>query len=304
MPSHDTCCHEIKNTRHITLLTTNLLIICSPTTPHNIIISYTTLVPPVKCTQDSLYNCIMLPSSVQACTNIWNLLRTKASQGCTKTTQGHPKLSGTADNDGQWQGPRRMQLKLWCFATWHPLVLNLDGWRFGGFRRFGWVGGEFRRFGWVGGEFRRDNLCWCYTLSHPETRRVLSDCTMGFGLRRVPLFRSLCSIHHHVYSIYSSIPKLCPPPCFMCPNFTLFHVSVLLTFLFPLFYFPIPKPQPWDMPNSHYPDMSSFNTYVPNLMYVPQSEINIDCPSNSLSKLPNSHLKFEDSRHLVAQHIQ
>ena len=30
--------------------------------------------------------------------------------------------------------------------------------------------------------------------------------------------------------------------------------------------------------------------YVPNLMYVLQSEINIDCPSNSLSEPPNSHL--------------
>ena len=38
-------------------------------------------------------------------------------------------------------------------------------------------------------------------------------------------------------------------------------------------------------------------------MYVPQSEVNIDCPSNSSSEPLNPHLKFKDARCLVVQHI-
>ena len=40
------------------------------------------------------------------------LLSTETSQGCTKTLQGNPKLSGTADNNGQQQGSMRTWLKL------------------------------------------------------------------------------------------------------------------------------------------------------------------------------------------------
>ena len=66
------------------------------------------------------------------CTEDGVLLRTKMSRGHTKTLQGNPKLSGTTDDDSRQQGSMRMWLKLWCFATWCSLVLNLD-WR--GFRR-------------------------------------------------------------------------------------------------------------------------------------------------------------------------
>ena len=62
----------------------------------------------------------------------FQLLKTETSRGRTKTLQGNPKLSGTAEDDRRWQGSTRTQLKLWCFATRCSLVLNLDGW---GFRR-------------------------------------------------------------------------------------------------------------------------------------------------------------------------
>ena len=79
----------------------------------------------------------------------WGYVINWSSRGHTETLQGHLKLSGSADDDGWRQGLTRTQLKLWCFATWCSLVLNLDGWRFG---RFG-------RFGWDREEFRRDTLC-------------------------------------------------------------------------------------------------------------------------------------------------
>ena len=83
----------------------------------------------------------------------WNMgnqpVKDRSSRGHTETLQGNLRLSGTANDDSRRQGLTRTWLKLWCFATWRSLVLNLDGWRF---RRFG-------RFGIDRGEFRRDNLC-------------------------------------------------------------------------------------------------------------------------------------------------
>ena len=137
-------------------------------------------------------------------------------------------------------------------------------------------------------------------LLHPKSSRdsaSLSDRAMGCRTLASPVIHS---IHHHNYSVYSSIPESRSPSRFMFLNFALFHVSILLRILVPLVLFLFPKPRPWYMPDFCYPDMILFNTYIPNLMYVPQSEINIDCPSNSSSV---SRPKFEDSRHLVAQHI-
>ena len=64
---------------------------------------------------------------------------------------------------------------------------------------------------------------------------------MGSGPRQVLLFHSFCSVHHHVYTVYSSIPEFCSPPRFIFPNFALFHVSVLLHIFVPLVLFSDPR---------------------------------------------------------------
>ena len=84
----------------------------------------------------------------------------------------------------------------------------------------------------------------CYTLTRPKTRQVFGDCAMGYGTLVSSTILSTCSVHHHVYSVYSSIPEFHSPSRFMFLNFTLFHVSILLRIFTPLFYFRSPNPQP------------------------------------------------------------
>ena len=116
----------------------------------------------------------------------------------------------------------------------------------------------------------------------------------------------ICSVRHHDYSVRPSVPEFRSPYvscfqssfCFMFPF--LFAISIP-------FYFRTPNPDRDICPILITLICSLWYLYVPILMYVPQSEIDIDCPSNSLSEPPNlrsvSRPKFEDSRRLVAQHI-
>ena len=99
-------------------------------------------------------------------------------------------------------------------------------------------------------------------LSRSEACRVFGHCAMGYGTLASSVMLSIHSIRHHDYSIYSSIPEFCSPSHFMFLNFALFHVSILLRIFTPLFYFHSPNPWPWYMPDSHYPDMIPFNTYM------------------------------------------
>ena len=138
----------------------------------------------------------------------------------------------------------------------------------------------------------------CYTLSHPETCWVFGDHAMGCRTSASPV---ICSIRHHDYSVYSSFPKSCSSSRFMFLNFALFHVSELRfvsCFRFTSHFCPpcsISVPQTptliyaWFLLPWH--DSLQY-LYVPNLMYVPQSEIDIDCPSNSSSKPPNPRLSL------------
>ena len=127
--------------------------------------------------------------------------------------------------------------------------------------------------------------------------------TLHFCSQQVLLFHPFHSVCHLVYSIYSSIPKLCSP----C-------ISYIWTLLCSCFrstlHFRSPcsisDPQTLTLicARSSLPWYVLFQyKYVPNFMYVPQSEIDIDCPLNSSSEPPNPFPKFEDSRHLVVQHI-
>ena len=142
---------------------------------------------------------------------------------------------------------------------------------------------------------------YCYTLSCPK-----SSVTMLWvvGLWWVLLFHPFHSVCHHVYLVYSSIPEFRSPLCFMFPNFALFHVSVLLRIFVPLVLFSDPWTPTLIYAQFSLPWYALFRyIYILNFMYVPQSEIDIDCPSNSSSELLNPCPKFEDSRCLVAQHI-
>ena len=103
-------------------------------------------------------------------------------------------------------------------------------------------------------------------------------------------------------------PNSVPPLRFMFPIVVLFHVSILIhIFHSVLFSIPEPEPWPWHMPNSCYPDMFSL-VLIRSDPHVCSSVWNQHWLSLELtvqtSKLSSvSHPKFEDSRHLVAQHI-
>ena len=102
----------------------------------------------------------------------------------------------------------------------------------------------------------------CYTPSHPKTHWVFGDHAMGYKTSVSSIIPPIHSIHHHDYSIYSSIPEICSPSCFTFLNFTLFHVPVLLRIFVSLVLFLFPEPRPWYMPDSRYPDMILFDTYT------------------------------------------
>ena len=137
-------------------------------------------------------------------------------------------------------------------------------------------------------------------LLHPKSiprLAKLGDHTMGCRTSASPVIHSVC---HHDYSVYPSIPECRSPLRFMFPISVLFHVSVLIH-IFVLFYFqsPSPNPDPDTCPILVTLICSLWYLYVPILMYVPQSEINIDCPSNSPSEPPNPRLSLAQNSRTV-----
>ena len=117
----------------------------------------------------------------------------------------------------------------------------------------------------------------------------LGDRTMGCRTSASP---AICSVCHHDYSVPSSVPNFHPPPSVSCFR-SLFCFMFLFLFTFSIpFYFrsPSPNPNPDICPSLVTLICSLWYLYVPILMYVPQSEINIDCPSNSPSEPPNPRL--------------
>ena len=80
----------------------------------------------------------------------------------------------------------------------------------------------------------------CYALSRSETRRVFGDCTMGYG---TPVSPTILSIPFSLSSCLFRLlihPQTPSPPHFICPNFALFQVSVLLRIFVPLVLFSNP----------------------------------------------------------------
>ena len=94
----------------------------------------------------------------------------------------------------------------------------------------------------------------------------------------------------------------------MFPIFILFHVSVLIRiFRSILFSIPKPEPRPWYIPDSRYPDMFSL-VLIRSNPHVWSSvgnwhwlSLELTVQTSKPSSVP--HLKFEDSRRLVVQHI-
>ena len=132
-----------------------------------------------------------------------------------------------------------------------------------------------------------------FCLLHPKSiprLAELGDRTTGCRTSASPLIHSAC---HHDYSVHPSVPEFRFPYvscfrssfCFMFPF--LFTFSVL-------FYFqsPSPNPDPDICPILVTLICSLWYLYVPIPMYAPQSEIDIDCPSNSPSKPPNPRLSL------------
>ena len=148
----------------------------------------------------------------------------------------------------------------------------------------------------------------CRCLLHPKLiprLAELGDRTMGCRTSASPVIHS---VHHHDYSVYPSVSEFRSPLRFMFPIFVLFHVSVLIRiFRSVLFSIPKPEPRPWHMPDSRYPDMFSL-VLIRSDPHVCSSVWNQHWLSLELTvrtSKPSSvpHLKFEDSRRLVAQHI-
>ena len=129
-------------------------------------------------------------------------------------------------------------------------------------------------------------------LLHPKSiprLAELGDHTMGCRTSVSPAIRS---VRHHDYSILP-IPSLNSVP----PHVSCFRSSSCFMFLFlfafsVLFYFRSlsPNPDPDIFPILVTLLCSLWYLYVLILMYVPQSEIDIDCPSNSPSEPPNPRL--------------
>ena len=137
-------------------------------------------------------------------------------------------------------------------------------------------------------------------LLHPKSiprLAELGDRTMGCRTSASPVIRS---VRHHDYSIHPSIPDFRSPYiscfrslfCFMFPFFLAFSVP---------FYFRSlsPKPIPDICPILVTLTCSLSYLYVPILMYVPQSEIDIDCPSNSPSEPPSPRLPLAQNLRTV-----
>ena len=130
----------------------------------------------------------------------------------------------------------------------------------------------------------------CYTLSRSRDSPSSVTVLWAVGLRRV---------HSSVLFIIMIIPFTHLSPNSVSPYVSCFRF--LLCFMFPflfafsvLSYFrsPSPNPDPDICPIHITLLCSLWYLYVPILMYAPQSEINIDCPSNSPSEPPNPRLSL------------
>ena len=117
----------------------------------------------------------------------------------------------------------------------------------------------------------------------------LGDRTMGCRTSASP---AIHSVRHHDYSVPSSVPDFHSPPSISCFQSSFcFMFPFLFAFSVP-FYIrsPSPNPDPDICPILVTLICSLWYLYVPILMYVPQSEIDIDCPLNSPSEPPNPRL--------------
>ena len=138
-------------------------------------------------------------------------------------------------------------------------------------------------------------------LLHPKSiprLAELGDHTMGYRTSASPAIRS---VRHHDYSVPSSIPDFHSPPSVSCFRSSFcFMFPFLFAFSVP-FYFrsPSPNPDPDICPILVTLICSLWYLYIPILMYVPQSEIDIDCPSNSPSKPPNPRLPLAQNSRTV-----
>ena len=130
-------------------------------------------------------------------------------------------------------------------------------------------------------------------LLHPKSiprLTELGDRTMGCRTLASPLIRS---VRHPDYPVHPSIPEFRSPT---------FHVSDLrfVSCFRSYSHFPFcsifeprtPNPDPVICPILFTLLCSLWYLYVRILMYVPQSEIDIDCPSNSPSEPPSPRLSL------------
>ena len=133
------------------------------------------------------------------------------------------------------------------------------------------------------GGLRKSDMSKCYTLSRSRDSPSSVTVLWAVGLQRV---------HSSILSVIMIIPFTHPSPNSVSPYVSCFRF--LLCFMFPfLFAFSVLSyfrplslnPDP-DICPIHITLLCSFwYLYVPILMYAPQSEIDIDCPSNSPSNL-------------------
>ena len=136
-------------------------------------------------------------------------------------------------------------------------------------------------------------MLWTRSLLHPKSilrLTELSDRTMGCRTSASPV---ICSVRHHDYSVHPSVPDFRSPYVSCFRSSFCFMFPFLLAFSVP-FYFQSPSlnPDPDICPILVTLTCSLWYLYVPILMYVPQSEIDIDCPSNSPSEPPNLRLSL------------
>ena len=135
---------------------------------------------------------------------------------------------------------------------------------------------------------------------HPKSNprlAKLGDRTMGCRTSASPVIRS---VRHHDYSVHPSIPDFRSPYVSCFRSSFCFMFPFLFAFSVP-FYFQSPslKPDPDICPILVTLTCSLRYLYVPILMYVPQSEIDIDCPLNSLSEPPNPRLPLAQNLRTV-----
>ena len=83
-------------------------------------------------------------------------------------------------------------------------------------------------------------------------------------------FWGISKFHHSIHLSYLSSwlfhllihPWILFPPTFHVSELHFVSCFCFTSHLCPLVLFLFPKPKPWHIPNSHYPDMFLFNTYM------------------------------------------